>query len=163
MKAISIKQPFANFILFGWKTLETRTWQVNYRGPLVIVASREIHPGVCILNGKYYDCLDIVKMFWRQEIPLHLGKAICEVQLKGVRDMTTEDQPAACCPIYEGAKAWELTDVSRLIPFEVRGQMGLYEIGEELLAYEHKIPSYQIPTILNLDSIMQELINPITT
>lgn len=39
MKALSIMQPWAWLIVQGWKDLENRTWQTNYRGPLLIHAS----------------------------------------------------------------------------------------------------------------------------
>lgn len=41
MKALSIKQPWATLIANGIKTLEVRSWKVNYRGPLVIVSSKQ--------------------------------------------------------------------------------------------------------------------------
>lgn len=40
MKALSIKQPYASAIADGTKTREYRTWQIAYRGPLAIVASK---------------------------------------------------------------------------------------------------------------------------
>ncbi len=40
MKALSAKQPWANLIAAGEKTIETRTWATRYRGPLLIVSSR---------------------------------------------------------------------------------------------------------------------------
>jgi hypothetical protein len=40
MKAISIKQPWASLIIEGLKPVENRTWKSNYRGPLLIHASK---------------------------------------------------------------------------------------------------------------------------
>ncbi|MGH8579805.1 MAG: ASCH domain-containing protein [Gammaproteobacteria bacterium] len=40
MKALSLKQPWANLIAVGGKTIETRTWVTSYRGPLPIVSSK---------------------------------------------------------------------------------------------------------------------------
>lgn len=40
MKAISLWQPWASLIMTGAKTFETRSWATNYRGPLVICASK---------------------------------------------------------------------------------------------------------------------------
>jgi len=46
MKAISIKQPWANRIDSGEKTIETRTLTMDYRGEILIVSSKspEIRP-----------------------------------------------------------------------------------------------------------------------
>ncbi len=40
MKALSIKQPWAELILLGVKPYEYRTWETLYRGELVIHASK---------------------------------------------------------------------------------------------------------------------------
>ena len=41
MKAVSVKQPWASLIAEGNKTIETRTWPTNYRGDLLICASKK--------------------------------------------------------------------------------------------------------------------------
>ena len=40
MKALSLKQPWATLIVTGIKLIENRTWVSNYRGPLLIHASK---------------------------------------------------------------------------------------------------------------------------
>ena len=44
MKAINIHQPWASVIAFGEKRFETRSWKTDYRGPLLIHASRTLSP-----------------------------------------------------------------------------------------------------------------------
>jgi ASCH domain len=44
MKALSIRQPWADLILAGVKTSEYRSWQVDYRGPLLIHAAKRKEP-----------------------------------------------------------------------------------------------------------------------
>ena len=39
MKAITIKQPWANLIVMGLKDVENRTWSTNYRGRVLVHAS----------------------------------------------------------------------------------------------------------------------------
>ena len=39
-KVLSIRQPFADFILAGTKWVENRTWRTQHRGPLWIHASK---------------------------------------------------------------------------------------------------------------------------
>lgn len=55
MKALSVRQPFANQILTGVKTIEFRTWGTGYRGDLVICSSRKpeiMHAGctICLVR-----------------------------------------------------------------------------------------------------------------
>jgi hypothetical protein len=103
MKALSIKQPWANMIAAGEKTIETRTWATPYRGQLLIVSSKkpDIEPaGFALATAVLVDC----------------------------RPMTKADELAACCPTYADAQAWVLRDVRRIHPFPVCGQLGLFEV-----------------------------------
>lgn len=103
MKAISIRQPWANLIAQGKKTIETRTWSTPYRGPLLIISSKmpAIEPA---------------------------GKALCVADLVNCRRMTAADEDAALCNVYPGAVAWVLANVRPIEPFPVKGQLGLYEV-----------------------------------
>ena len=40
MKALTLWQPWASAIPYGFKGIETRSWGTNYRGPLAIHASK---------------------------------------------------------------------------------------------------------------------------
>jgi len=103
MKALSIKQPWANMIASGRKTIETRTWYVNYRGPILIVSSKspKIEPA---------------------------GFALATADLVDCRPMTREDEAAACCEIYPRANSWVFQNIRKIDPFQVKGNRGLYEI-----------------------------------
>ncbi len=103
MKALSIKQPWANKIALGEKTIETRTWQTKYRGPLLIVSSK------------------------KPDIP-PAGQALALAELVDCRPMSVLDEPAAQCRLYEGAFSWVLANIQRISPFPVRGQPGLFEV-----------------------------------
>jgi hypothetical protein len=104
MKALSVKQPWANMIANGEKTIETRTWATDYRGDLLVVSSRKppIEPA---------------------------GFAVALVRVVGCRRMTKADETAARCEIYPGAYAWILADVTRVKPFPARGQLGIFEVS----------------------------------
>ena len=107
MKALSVKQPWANLIASGQKTIETRLWRTDYRGQLLICSSR---------NPAIYPA----------------GFALCTVELVDCRMMRKADEVAACCPIYGGAYAWVLQNIQR-IPvdriFPVRGQLRIFEVS----------------------------------
>lgn len=42
MKALSVKQPWAELLVSGRKTIEIRTWRTNHRGPVLIHASAKM-------------------------------------------------------------------------------------------------------------------------
>lgn len=44
MKALTIRQPWASLIAHGVKTIETRSWSTEYRGPLAIHAGKSKPP-----------------------------------------------------------------------------------------------------------------------
>lgn len=103
MRAISVRQPWANLIASGRKTIETRTWPTRYRGELLIVSSARpmIEPAGCALAiARLVDC----------------------------RPMTATDETAACCELYPGAWSWVLEDIRPITPFPVRGRLGFYDV-----------------------------------
>ena len=105
MKAISIRQPWASMVVSGEKTIETRTWRTNYRGPLLIVSSKQ----------------PIVDNLPR-------GYALAIVTLVDCRPMTKQDEAAACCGVTLGRFAWVLSNIRNIVPFRVSGKLGLYEV-----------------------------------
>lgn len=109
--ALSLKQPYANLIATGKKTIETRKWSAKYRGDILICAS---------LSGK--------------EDPR--GVALCIVELYDIRPMAKSDEIVACIELYPNANAWLIRNVRVLKnPFPVKGKLGLYkvEVTKQLL------------------------------
>lgn len=47
MKALSLKQPWAELIVLGKKIIETRKWKTNFRGEFYIHASKTFNKGDC--------------------------------------------------------------------------------------------------------------------
>jgi hypothetical protein len=59
LKCLSLKQPYAELVAAGRKTIETRTWNTNFRGKFLIYASKTIDKESCnILN---IDCSKLTK------------------------------------------------------------------------------------------------------
>jgi hypothetical protein len=104
MKAISIKQPWANLIASGKKTIETRLWRTEYRGPLLIVSSKA--PNIA-----------------------PAGYALAIAEMVDCRPMTKSDEVAACCASYPGAFSWVMSSIRRIEIFPVRGKLGLYDVS----------------------------------
>ena len=47
MKCLSLKQPFANLLALGEKTVELRKWNTKFRGKFLIHASKNMDIEVC--------------------------------------------------------------------------------------------------------------------
>jgi hypothetical protein len=104
MKAISLKQPWANLVATGKKTIETRKWSTKYRGNLVICSSQ---------NPKIEP----------------YGKALCIVDLYDVRPMTKADEKKACIKLYPKAHAWLLRNLRPISPpIPVKGSLGIFNL-----------------------------------
>lgn len=112
MKAISIRNPFAHFILCGEKTVECRNWQTDYRGDILICSSA---------LPKIKDTIG--------------GHALCIARLDSIEKFTKEHLDAACMgdlpekPSY----AWHLTDIRVIKPFPVKGKLNFFNIDDNLI------------------------------
>ena len=112
MKAISIRNPFAHFIMCGEKTVECRSWQTDYRGDLLICSSA---------NPKIKDTI--------------CGHALCIARLDSIEKFKKEHLDAACMaempdkPSY----AWHLTDIRVIKPFTVKGKLNFFDIDDSLI------------------------------
>ena len=103
-KAISLKQPWADMVAKGVKTIETRKWNTRYRGDLVICSSKipNLYPA---------------------------GYAICMVELYETRPMQKEDEKGACVRQYPGAYSWFLRNVRPIRPpIPVRGRLNIFDL-----------------------------------
>ena len=47
MKCLSLKQPYADLLVFGEKTIELRKWNTRFRGEFLIHASKNIDIQAC--------------------------------------------------------------------------------------------------------------------
>jgi len=104
-KAISLKQPWANLVTSGKKTIETRKWSTKYRGDLVICSSQ---------NPKIEP----------------YGKALCIVELYEVRPMKKKDEKNACIKVYPKAQAWFLRNLRPISPpIPVKGSLSIFNLG----------------------------------
>lgn len=109
MKAISVRNPFAHFILNGEKTIECRSWQTDYRGDLLICSSA---------NPKIKNTI--------------CGHAICVVRLDSIEPFKKEHLEAACMDDMPDGKcyAWHLTNFRMIEPFPVKGKLNFFEVED---------------------------------
>jgi hypothetical protein len=103
LKALSLKQPWANLIVAGDKTIETRVWGTSYRGRILLLSSKS--PNIT-----------------------PAGFALATADLIDCRPMTKRDEHAAKCTIYPKAVAWILENVRPIEPFPMKGQLGLFDV-----------------------------------
>src|SRR3972149_11820218 len=103
-KAISLKQPWANLVASGKKTIETRKWTTHYRGDLVICSSKKpnIKPA---------------------------GYALCIAELYHIEPMKREHEHRACIKVYPGAYSWFLKNIRPFNkPIPIKGMLGVFDL-----------------------------------
>lgn len=130
MKAISLIQPWATLIALGAKTIETRMWGTQYRGNILIAASKKRPPKemlywgfeILIKRGIIEDQIEF------QSLTYPLGKVLCVAEIVACRPMTTTDEQAALCEVTPGRMAWVLRNIRQIKPFDIKGALGLYEV-----------------------------------
>lgn len=129
MKALSIKQPWASWIASGQKTIETRVWSTDYRGDILICASKSPDKFMMKqLDDMFRPFADISK-----QMHFPLGQALCIAELYNCKPMTTADEREAMCEVYGNgrwkAKSFFLRNIRRIKPFPVIGELGIFEIN----------------------------------
>ena len=102
MKVLSVKQPWANLIAEGKKTIEVRSWRTQYRGQLLIASSKS------------------------PNIP-PAGFVLAVVDLVDCRPMTRADEKLARCNCHPGHYAWVLANVRETRPVPISGALGVFD------------------------------------
>jgi hypothetical protein len=106
--ALGIRQPWAELIIRGIKTIEVRSSNVNQRGPIYIYASKKLaDQPAAILAAETLDC-DV------ESLPR--GKLVGTVELVDSNFCKQADSTAACVPwsLMRGKHSWKLANPQRL-------------------------------------------------
>ncbi len=131
-KALSFRQPWAELILQGRKTMDLRTYRTEHRGPLAIHASKLVEREACQRHGLDPD-------------ELERGGIVGMVELMDVVPLTEADYKAHLAEHLGGRSfkepmyGWVLSDPQRLprmVP--TRGHMSLFNVDLAGLLTEHE-------------------------
>ncbi len=109
MKALSVRQPFAELIASGAKLSEFRTWPTSHHGPLLIVAGRQRFE---FRGEDPYPKVDGAR-----------GRMVCVVDLVDVSPDCDED----------GDFEWTLANPRRVDEVAVSGRVKLFEVADALI------------------------------
>jgi|SRR5580704_13824705 hypothetical protein len=176
MKALTLHEPFASLIAYGWKEVETRDWYTSYRGPLAIHAAlRKPDPTelsrlsfIIAARGSGF-VLANPEMEKVGMIPLTFGAVVCVCQLVACLPAPLAEYKAKQLKEWfepkhswelerqfgdygSGRWAWILRDVQRLDrPIAIRGNRKLWNWQAPLdlptlRAFVTGIPSADVST-----------------
>ena len=130
MKCLSLKQPYADLLAFGEKTIELRKWYTKFRGEFLIHASKNIDLQAC----ERLD-IDIDK--------LTIGAIISSAFLYDFKEYSNQEEFnkdkqkhfSILSKYFDGYKYGFLVKDARmfkeLIPYS--GKLGFFEVGDSII------------------------------
>lgn len=138
MKTLSIRQPWADLIIQGRKTLELRTWTVRHRGPLAVHASQTVERAACLAHGLDPDRVTAGAVIGVVDLVEIIALGAASYEARRAEHLADEPftaivgpghaaggQPRRAAPTLYG---WRLANPRPLSePVPVRGRMALFE------------------------------------
>lgn len=108
LPALGVRQPWAELILRGIKTIEVRVVPTQVRGPIYVYASRKAGDGEIVEGAAGRHGLDVGS--------LPRGVLVGTVELVDCRLCTAADAAASCVPTdaLHGRYGWQLVNPRRL-------------------------------------------------
>ena len=125
MKALSIKQPWAELILQGRKTIEIRSWNTRYRGYFLTHASKK--PDIEAIRVFDFDlerllCGYILGYAKLSDVILYNS----EKEFMKDKDKHLSIHGKTKYPVY----GFVLKDIHRIEPIKYKGKLGFFEVRE---------------------------------
>ena len=131
MKALSFRQPFADAVVAGLKSVDFRTLSTRHRGSLAIHASATYGPA----ERAVFDELRRRRLRLPEPEPQRRGAIIGVVELTGCRAAAAADRRRSLADLpQEGAFAYELAAPRGLrVPLPCKGHTYMFEVDDALL------------------------------
>jgi len=117
MKTLSLKQPFAELVVSGKKTIELRNWNTKFRGRFLIHASKKPN-------------LEAMKKFGFDKLPT--GVIIGRAELVDIKKYEgdlehAKDKSKHLANISWGKYGFVLKNMERVKLIEAKGKLGFWE------------------------------------
>lgn len=124
MKAISIRQPWANAVIHGSKNIENRSWTTSLRGPVAIHAGATLHK---------QSAEDYIRFVHERRLPEDAQMTISEMRMLplgvvigvvNVVDCVTRSDS----PWFEGPHGFVLSRPVPVEPIPCRGALQFFDL-----------------------------------
>ena len=127
IKVLSIRQPYADHVIFGMKWCENRTWRTHYRGELFIHASRwdgpsdQATPG----NGEVGSIIGSVQLV---DVVGDSHQGVTDAEVRRVARLHGLSTKRACMAHVSGPVCFILTKPASLKkPIPCKGKLNVWE------------------------------------
>lgn len=143
LRALSVRQPWAGLLVYGLKTIETRTWATMFRGVFLIHASGQVdrHARSIMKGGR--DVLAYCDM------NLQRGAVIGVARIHDCIEMLPEHEKFSCCKYSNGLFSHVVADAFPVEPIEMKGKLNYFQTDISLadlkpLSNERAMQSYSM-------------------
>lgn len=122
MKALTVKEPWASLIAYGYKEYEFRSWKTNYRGKILIHAGKTLKK-------------DVSKKFEEYNLEYSKGEIIAIADLtdcilvdeKFNKELLNKNKLVYGRSNHTMKYAWKLENVKLINKIKVNGKLGLWD------------------------------------
>jgi hypothetical protein len=135
MKCLSIRQPWATFIVHGFTSYDVRTWRTAHRGPLAVHAGRTLEDAAIALCRQPPLRRLLETAGYDSPFDLPRGRVVGVVELLDCHPAETAPADAGLvaatgCDLRSGRVRWQLARPRRLLrPLPLGARRGLFEIA----------------------------------
>jgi hypothetical protein len=121
MKVLTVKEPWASLIAYGYKEYEFRSWKTNYRGKILIHAGKSLEK-------------DVSELFKDYNLDYSKGEIIAVADLTDcilVDEEFNKELLNKNCLVYGNTNhtmkyAWKLENVKLIDKIKINGKLGLW-------------------------------------
>jgi hypothetical protein len=150
VKALTLTEPYATLVLYGWKRYETRSWQTSHRGPLAIHAAStyngvggkrafealvaDLHPGLVarleqLANPIQFELGRLIGVTWVENcVPVEEVRDVIQAS-----DEEFDWWEADVGNYGDGRYAWELRDPVGFPSIPWKGHQGLWNVPDDVI------------------------------
>jgi hypothetical protein len=132
IRVLSWKEPFGSLMLPPHNKIETRVWETDYRGPILMAASKKSYNSNDIIDISGYE---VYEKIFNEVINLDVlerpGTAFAIGDLINCRPMRPEDSEKAFVTYFPGLFSWIFEDVTEIEPIPWKGSLGLRRLTPE--------------------------------
>ena len=131
MRVITLREPWASLVLYGIKSIETRSWYTSYRGELFIHAGKHPVPKKDNLLNFVTELLPNTDYFYGKIILKCVLEDCIQIDETFVQNVKQLDPLNYICGDFSsGRYAWMLNDIKAIFPITAIGHQGIWKYNE---------------------------------
>lgn len=132
IRALNWREPYGALMLHG--KIETRTWKTNYRGLVLLCASKKDYPWDVVRSISEPEQFDRI-LDLSSHLNMHNGVAFAISRLVDCRPMVKEDEDKCFVAYHPDLFCHVHADVKAIDPLPWKGAQGWQKVPQNVLNY----------------------------